>query len=70
VRPQGATPPQPRTKLEIFLTKLDLEYLQGILYENEVDMDILPLMTEDDFRQLGISHGNSRSLWEAARLLG
>jgi hypothetical protein len=70
VRPQGAIPPQPRSELETFLHKLDLEYLHGILNEYEVDMDILPPMTEEDFRQLGISHGNSQSLWEAARLLG
>jgi hypothetical protein len=70
VRPQAATPSTPRSELAIFLESLNLEYLHGILSENEVDMDVLPLMSEEDFRQLGISQGASRSLWEAARSAG
>jgi hypothetical protein len=70
VRPQAGTPSAPRSELVIFLESFDLEYLDGILSENEVDMDVLPLMSEEDFRQLEISHGASRSLWEAARAAG
>jgi hypothetical protein len=53
--------------LEHFLGTLGLDHLEGVLSENEVELDVLSMMSEEDFQQLGISHVASRLLVEAAR---
>jgi hypothetical protein len=67
---QDAAPPYVlplKTELEQLLETLGLEYLEPVLSENEVELDVLSMMSEEDFRQLGISQAASRLLWEATR---
>ncbi len=51
--------------LEDWLKQFGLEALCGVLADNDVDLDILPDLTEADFEKLGISLGHRRKLIKA-----
>ncbi len=51
--------------LRDWLSQFGLETLAGVLAANDVDLDILPDLTEQDFEKLGISLGNRRKLLKA-----
>src|ERR1700722_20127535 len=51
--------------LNDWLRQFGLEALSGILTDNDVDLEILPDLTEQDFEKLGISLGNRRKLLKA-----
>ena len=51
--------------LENWLKQFGLEALCGVLADNDVDLDILPDLTEADFEKLGISLGHRRKLIKA-----
>jgi class 3 adenylate cyclase len=55
--------------LTAWLTQFGLEPLAGILTDNDVDLDILPDLTEQDFEKLGVSLGNRRKLLRAIATL-
>ena len=55
--------------LENWLKQFGLEALAGVLAENDVDLDILPDLTEADFEKLGISLGQRRRLLQAIATL-
>jgi hypothetical protein len=58
---------QPKSELELFLDTLGLGSYASVLLENEVDMAALPLMSGEDFKELGISMGASLKLVSASR---
>src|SRR5271155_186959 len=51
--------------LEDWLKQFGLDALAGVLASNDVDLDILPDLTEADFEKLGISLGHRRKLLKA-----
>jgi class 3 adenylate cyclase/predicted ATPase len=51
--------------LRDWLKELGLEQLAGVLADNDIDLDILPDLTEADFENLGISLGHRRKLLKA-----
>jgi len=55
--------------LENWLKQFGLETLAGVLAGNDVDLDILPDLTEADFEKLGISLGHRRKLLKAIATL-
>ena len=55
--------------LENWLKQFGLEALCGVLADNDVDLDILPDLTEADFEKLGISLGHRRKLIKAIATL-
>ncbi|MGH6737737.1 MAG: hypothetical protein ACREDY_01655, partial [Bradyrhizobium sp.] len=55
--------------LRDWLRKCDLESLAGVLAANDVDLDILPSLTDTDFEKLGISLGQRRKLLRAIAAL-
>ena len=55
--------------LNDWLRQFGLEALSGILTDNDVDLEILPDLTEQDFEKLGISLGNRRKLLKAVASL-
>lgn len=55
--------------LENWLKHFGLEALAGVLASNDVDLDILPDLTEADFEKLGISLGHRRKLLKAIATL-
>lgn len=52
-----------------WLAQFGLETLAGVLADNDVDLDILPDLTEQDFEKLGISLGHRRKLVKAITTL-
>ena len=52
-----------------WLAQFGLETLAGVLADNDVDLDILPDLTEQDFEKLGISLGHRRKLLKAITTL-
>ena len=55
--------------LENWLKQFGLEALAGVLAGDDVDLDILPDLTEADFEKLGISLGHRRKLLKAIATL-
>src|SRR5579863_298431 len=55
--------------LSQWLEQFGLEPLTGVLADNDVDLDILPDLTEQDFEKLGISLGHRRKLLKAIATL-
>jgi hypothetical protein len=55
--------------LSPWLEQFGLETLAGVLADNDVDLDILPDLTEQDFEKLGISLGHRRKLLKAIATL-
>ena len=55
--------------LSQWLAQFGLEPLTGVLAANDVDLDILPDLTEQDFEKLGISLGQRRKLLKATATL-
>ncbi|MGA8356627.1 MAG: SAM domain-containing protein, partial [Xanthobacteraceae bacterium] len=55
--------------LSQWLAQFGLEPLAGVLADNDVDLDILPDLTEQDFEKLGISLGHRRKLLKAIATL-
>ena len=55
--------------LSRWLGQFGLEPLAGVLADNDVDLDILPDLTEQDFEKLGISLGHRRKLVKAIATL-
>ena len=55
--------------LSDWLGQFGLEPLAGVLADNDVDLDILPDLTEQDFEKLGISLGHRRKLLKAIATL-
>src|SRR5208282_5080183 len=55
--------------LHNWLKQFGLEALAGVLADNDVDLDILPDLTEPDFEKLGISLGHRRKLLKAIATL-
>ena len=55
--------------LNEWLRQFGLEPLAGLLADNDVDLDILPDLTEQDFEKLGISLGHRRKLLKAIATL-
>lgn len=55
--------------LSQWLAQFGLEPLAGVLADNDVDLDILPDLTEQDFEKLGISLGQRRKLLKAIATL-
>jgi class 3 adenylate cyclase/predicted ATPase len=53
-------------ELEKWLTPLGLAPLAPALRANDIDLDILPALTEQDLEKLGLSLGNRRKLLRAA----
>src|SRR5579862_2382897 len=51
--------------LNEWLRQFGLESLAGSLADNDVDLEILPDLTEQDFEKLGISLGHRRKLLKA-----
>jgi len=56
-------------ELETWLTRLGLTALASALRANDIDLDILPALTEADLEKLGLSLGNRRKLLRAAASL-
>jgi class 3 adenylate cyclase/tetratricopeptide (TPR) repeat protein len=56
--------------LSQWLEQFGLEPLAGVLADNDVDLDILPDLTEQDLEKLGISLGHRRKLLKAIATLG
>ncbi|MGB6549559.1 MAG: adenylate/guanylate cyclase domain-containing protein, partial [Xanthobacteraceae bacterium] len=55
--------------LSQWLEQFGLEALAAVLADNDVDLDILPDLTEQDFEKLGISLGHRRKLLKAIATL-
>jgi predicted ATPase/class 3 adenylate cyclase len=55
--------------LSQWLKKVGLGQLAGILGDNDVDLEILPDLTDTDLEKLGISLGHRRKLLRAAAML-
>ena len=55
--------------LSQWLARFGFEPLVGVLADNDVDLDILPDLTERDFEKLGISLGKRRKLPKAIATL-
>jgi len=55
--------------LSDWLGRFGLEPLAGVLADNDVDLEILPDLTEPDFEKLGISLGHRRKLLKAIATL-
>jgi class 3 adenylate cyclase/tetratricopeptide (TPR) repeat protein len=55
--------------LHDWLRQFGLETLAAVLADNDVDLDILPDLTEQDFEKLGISLGHRRKLVKAVTTL-
>jgi class 3 adenylate cyclase len=55
--------------LDNWLGQFGLEMLAGVLADNDVDLDILPDLTEADLEKLGISLGHRRKLLKAIATL-
>ena len=53
------------SELKNWLSEVGLEPLARVLADNDVDLDILPDLTEADFEKLGISLGHRRKLIKA-----
>ena len=53
--------------LEKFLRKLGLEQYAEVLAENDVDLEVLPHVSDDDLKELGFSIGHRRKLLAALR---
>jgi class 3 adenylate cyclase len=51
--------------LERFLAALGLEHYAGVLAGNDVDLDILPSLSDADLKELGLSLGHRRRLLRA-----
>ncbi len=58
------------TDLRNWLREFGLEPLAGVLADNDVDLDILPDLTEPDLEKLGLSLGHRRKLLKAIATLG
>jgi class 3 adenylate cyclase/tetratricopeptide (TPR) repeat protein len=56
--------------LHDWLGQFGLEALAAVLADNDVDLEILPDLTEQDFEKLGISLGHRRKLLKAIGTLG
>ncbi len=55
--------------LAVWLAGLGLEKYAAALIEQEIDFDLLPLLTEADVRELGLPIGPRRKLLEAIAAL-
>jgi class 3 adenylate cyclase len=53
--------------LERFLRKLGLEQYVKVLAENDVDLEVLPHVSDEDLKELGFSIGHRRKLLAALR---
>ena len=51
--------------LHRFLAALGLEQYARVLAENDVDLDVLPDLSDDDLKELGLSLGHRRRLRRA-----
>jgi predicted ATPase/class 3 adenylate cyclase len=58
------------SKLREWLARQGLETLAAVLIENDVDLDILPDLTDQDLERLSLSLGQRRRLLKAATTLG
>src|SRR5580704_19064302 len=58
------------SQLREWLARQGLETLAAVLIENDVDLDILPDLTNQDLERLGLSLGQRRRLLKAAAALG
>ena len=56
--------------LERFLATLGLEQYAAVLAENDVDLDILPSLSDGDLKELGLSLGHRRRLLRALQAGG
>ncbi len=52
-------------QLTAWLETLDLGQYSAVLAENDVDLDILPQLTDTDLKELGFSLGHRRKLLAA-----
>jgi SAM domain (Sterile alpha motif) len=48
--------------LRLWLQRNGLEQLAEIFAANDVDLDVLPELTDEDLRELGLSRGHRRRL--------
>jgi len=55
--------------LQDWLRQFGLESLAGVLADHDVDLDILPDLTDADFEKLGVSLGHRRKLLKAVAIL-
>ena len=54
-------------ELRIWLEAHELASLNGMFAENDVDLEVLPELTEADLKELGLSLGQRRRLMKALR---
>lgn len=52
-----------------WLAKHDLSRYESVFLENDIDLSVLPLLTDEDLQSLGLSLGHRRKLQAAARTL-
>jgi len=55
------------SELAVFLEALELGRYAGVLADNDVDLDVLPDLSDEDLRELGLSLGHRRKLLTALR---
>jgi class 3 adenylate cyclase len=55
------------TKLAVWLEKHGLGQFAQVLAENDIDLDVLPSLTENDLKELGFSIGHRRRFMNALR---
>ena len=53
--------------LEAWLERLELGQHAQVLAENDVDLDVLPHLSDSDLKELGLSLGHRRKLLAALR---
>ena len=58
------------TELTQWLKRHNLARHRTLLAENDIDFDVLGALTEDDFRELGLSLGDRKRMMSAIRELG
>ena len=54
-------------KLRMWLEAHELASLNALLTENDVDLEVLPELTDADLKELGLSLGQRRRLTKALR---
>ena len=56
-------------RLRSFLAEIDLADFQSVFEANDIGMDLIPELTQDDLRELGLNIGQRRRLTSAAEQL-
>lgn len=57
-------------ELSDFLAEIDLLHLQDRLTSEDIDMSVLPLLDDDDLKELGLSLGQRKRLLKSLKTLG